>query len=147
VLRQKRRVEPSEWRSISDRPRVLVENHDPAVGMAVQILLMEEGFEVAYCSGPGETVGRCPLVHDGVCSRAAEADVIFTSLHLGDNKHREIVSGLRRHFSDTPVVVELPAPKVSQYEDLLVGCEVVTKPVTRDRLVVAIRRALGGVEA
>lgn len=142
MLRKNRRTQPGEWRSRSDKPRVLIENHDPAVGHAFQNFLMDEGFEVAYCTGPSDREGRCPLVHDGVCNRAADADVVFTSLHVDDEDHQQVVHDLRRHFPDTPLVVELPGPKMPQFAELLDGCEVVAKPATRDRLLLAIRRVL-----
>lgn len=142
MLRRNRRTEPGAWKVRSERPRVLIENHDPAVGHSLQRFLVDEGYEVAYCSGPGDREGRCPLVHDGICNRAAEAAVVFTSLHITDEDHREVVASLKRHFPDTPLVVELPAPKVAQYGALLEGCEVVAKPVTRDALLMALRRVL-----
>ena len=142
MLRRNRRAEPGAWRARSDRPRVLIETHDPAVGHAFQSFLMEQGFEVAYCTGPDERVGRCPLVHDGVCARAGEADVVFTSVQPNDEEQLEVVAGLRRHFPDTPLVVELPLPKGELVAPLPEGCEVVRKPVTRDGLLIALRRVL-----
>lgn len=135
-------AQPGEWRRQRDRPRVLIENHDPALGMAYQRILVEEGFEVSYCEGPSERGGWCPLASNGSCDRAADADVVFSGLRLSDECDREVLASLRSHFPGKPVVVEVSSQNAERYSDELEGCETIAKPVTRSRLVMAIRRAL-----
>ena len=142
MRRRSQPIQPSEWQWRSRSPRVLIENADPAIGHAVENFLLEEGFQVAYCTGPGDDLGRCPLVHDGVCPRAAAADVVLTSLPLTDTDPHEVLVRLRRHFPGTPVIVEIPAPKIHLYPDLLNGCQVIEKPMTRERVISAIRHTL-----
>jgi DNA-binding NtrC family response regulator len=135
-------LEPTEWHAVDGQRRVLIEHHDSSIGIAVGNLLAAEGYAVSHCRGPEARAGKCPLVQEGECERAEEADVIFFGLELSDVDDREVLRSLRSHFAGTPVIVELPVSRIPTYEEELEGCVVVPQPLTRDTLLQAVDRAL-----
>lgn len=142
MWRRRLEVQPSSWEAPSTGPRVLIEHHDASIGTAIANLLAAEGYQVATCSGPDEQVGTCALVTSGVCDRAAEADVVFFGLRISDELDRAVLAALRRHFQDTPVIVEMPASRVPLYQEELEGCLVLPQPATRDSVLSAVEKAL-----
>ncbi len=142
MRRRHLKLEPSDWRNGNGRPRVLIEHHDSSIGVAVGNLLAAEGYEVSNCRGPEDRSGKCPLVGVGVCERAEDADVIFYGLEVSELDDREVLKGLRAHFPDTPVIIEMPVSRIPLYEDQLEGCVIVPQPLTRDTLLKAVDRAL-----
>ena len=135
-------LEPTDWQASDGRPRVLVEHHDSSIGVAVGNLLAAEGYGVSHCRGPEARAGKCPLVADGVCERAEEADVVFFGLELSDADDREVLRSIRTHFAGTPVIVEVPVSRMSLYGGELDGCIVVPQPLTGETLLQAVDRAL-----
>lgn len=76
------RVPPS-WSksgSVHHRPRLLVEDDDPALAVSDFSLFREAGFDVALCRGPGSTAGDCPLLCGEECDLFARADVVLHGL-------------------------------------------------------------------
>lgn len=110
-----------EWpQHRSGRARVVIEEPDRAMQWALGQLLGEAGYETAFCPGPeGLHGGRCPLVDRGECALAAGADVVISSLNLSKALNRDVVSALRQHMPDAPLVVEAPEPLVERNRDLL----------------------------
>ena len=134
-------VRRSEWH-YEDRPRVLVENADSAIASATEHLLLAEGFDIATCSGPSGRRARCPLVTDGECAQAQEADVILYSLRINDPDCLDVLRTLRLAVPDTPIVVEIPQPQIATYAADLAGCHILPFPYTRDSVSAAIGAAL-----
>jgi len=129
----------SRWRN---DPRVLVEESDGAIRESVVNLLEDAGFEAVGCGGPGENHGaRCPLSGTTGCSAAADADVIFFSFRLADPENQQILRMLKRQHPNTPIVVEVPKPKVMTYQELLVGTHPVYTPLTRRTITRAVLNA------
>jgi hypothetical protein len=62
------------------RPRVLVEDDDTALAVSDFSLFAQAGFDVAYCSGPGDNPGDCPVLRGQRCRLAAGADVVLHGL-------------------------------------------------------------------
>ncbi len=129
----------SRWRS---DPRVLVEESDGAIRDAMVQVLEEAGFEAVGCGGPDDHPGsRCPLVADGECPAAQLADVILFSLRISDPVNQAVLRALKRRHPSTPIVVEVPKPKVVALNELLVGTHPVHSPLTRRSLTRAVRDA------
>lgn len=88
----------------SPRVRVLVESADPVVALSDFARFRRAGLDVAVCTGPGKNTSECPLVADGPCPLAAQAEVVFHG--LGANGV-EVLDALRRNHSRTPILVQL----------------------------------------
>jgi DNA-binding NtrC family response regulator len=142
MRRRHSELEPTEWHAPDGQPRVLIEHHDSSIGVAVGNLLTAEGYAISHCRGPEARAGKCPLVEDGVCERAEEADIVFFGLELADADDREVLRSLRTHFAGTPVIVEIPVSRIPLYEGELDGCVVVPQPLTRETLLQAVDQAL-----
>lgn len=136
-------LEPTPWRAVTDRPRVLIEHHDPTIAVAVGNLLATEGYDVSTCRGPNDRRHHeCPLAHGGDCDRAGEADVVFFGLNIADEDDRAVLLAWRDRHPELPVVVEIPASRVPLYQEELQGCVAVPRPMTRETLLDAMSRAL-----
>ena len=126
-----------------DRTRILIDNRDDGVQAAVTSFMETKGYDVSVCGGPEMLPRqRCPLVHDGFCPTAEQADVIVTSLPLDDPRNAEVLRSYRTTYPDTPIVVEIPKPQIDEHADLLEGCVVVPFPYTRATLEQAVEDAL-----
>jgi hypothetical protein len=94
---------PLRWGSLKHvrhRPHLLIESDDPALAISDFAIFRDAGFDVAFCTGPGQTPDGCPLRRGQPCDVAAGADV---ALHrLGSTS---VVAELHRHHPDLPVVV------------------------------------------
>ena len=84
------------------RPRILIEDGHPALAMSDFSLLEQAGFDVAYCSGPGDDLTACPLVRGKQCPVLAGADAVLHGLDpaLG------IAAAIRCQRPGMPVVVQ-----------------------------------------
>jgi DNA-binding response OmpR family regulator len=144
IVRQRKRVSPTDWHDRDSAPRVLIESSDGSIAAATENLLLEEGYDVSTCRGPAGQAGRCPLVTDGDCARVEEADVILFSLRLTDDRCLDVLRTLRAAVPETPIVVEIAQPKVADYAADLVGCHILPLPYTRETVGAAISAALSG---
>ena len=64
----RQRVPRRAWQSAAGaarRPRVLVEDDHPALAISDFSLFEEAGFDVAFCSGPGDEPDACPVLRGG----------------------------------------------------------------------------------
>jgi hypothetical protein len=121
------------------RPRLLIEDPDGALQVSEFRLFEEAGLDVALCHGPAPC-DPCPLVEQGNCKLAAEADVVL--IGSGMAPHRaEVAAAHQRTRPDRPVVVavrrdngEVPPP----------GCVPLTVPSSVDGQIRAVWRALDG---
>ena len=137
-------LEPSAWaESTGSRLRVLVEHHDPTIGLAIGNLLTAEGYDVSNCAGPDDRGRRrCSLTAGEGCALGSEADVIVFGLNISDEADRAILREWREGHPGIPVVVEIPTSRIPFYRDELEGCVTVPQPMTREALLVALTHAL-----
>jgi CheY-like chemotaxis protein len=101
----KQRVPRRAWYSPGGpghRPRVLVESDSEALAVSDFSIFQQAGFDVAFCSGPGDTTEACHLLRGQECPVLAAADVVLHGLDpaLG------IAAAIRRTHPDIPVVAE-----------------------------------------
>lgn len=141
MLRQRIPVTPTAWRGAEGAPRVLIEHHDPNVGVAIGNLLVAEGYAVATCLGPDER-RPCPLSRHEECREVTDADVVLFGLEVEDEVDRDVLAGLKASVPNTPIVVEIPPSRVPLYQVELEHCVAVPRPMSRDALLDAIERAL-----
>lgn len=118
------------------RPRLLIEDPDPALRIADFHRFTEAGLDVALCSGP-DHADRCQLVEHGECLLAAAADVIMMGPGIGQSTE-EIAAALHRHHPDVPVIVEVPRYGTHDVPD---GCVPLPTPISVDGQIRAIWRA------
>ena len=141
MLRQRIPVTPTTWRGSEGGTRVLIEHHDPNVGVAIGNLLAAEGYAVATCCGPTDR-HPCPLSNGADCREVDEADVVLFGLEVEDEVDRDVLAGLKASVPNTPIVVEIPPTRVALYQPELEDCVAVPRPMSRDALLDAIQRAL-----
>jgi hypothetical protein len=99
------RVPRRTWRSTgadTGRPRVLIEDDHPALAISDFSLFEEAGLDIAFCSGPGEDPGACPLLCGEPCPVLARAQAVLHGLDPGLG----IATAIRRQRPGLPVVVE-----------------------------------------
>ncbi|HIL47356.1 MAG TPA: response regulator [Acidimicrobiia bacterium] len=126
-------------------PRVLVEEDDVATRHAMVATLRAAGFDTVGCGGPDHQGERpCPLEVGEDCPAAVEADVIFFSFRLAEQRNRLILKKIRRVNQRTPIVVEIPEPQINRYQDVLNGTTLVHSPLTRQSLTKAVLDAWNG---
>jgi hypothetical protein len=100
------------------RPRLLVEDDRPALAVSDFSLFREAGLDVAYCSGPGDDPGACPLLRGQRCALVDRADVVLHGLspELG------IAAAIRRQRPELPVVVEQQRHQDGTTDPVPAGC-------------------------
>jgi hypothetical protein len=83
-------------------PRVLIEDGHEALAISDFSLFEQAGFDIAFCSGPGEDFRACPLLRGEPCPVPARADAVLHGLDpaLG------IAAAIRRRNPGLPVVVK-----------------------------------------
>lgn len=121
----------------SNRPRLLIEDPDPALRVADFQRFTEAGLDVALCSGPDQEE-RCRLVELGECPMAAAADVILMGQDLGGSRE-EIAAALHRHHPDVPVIAKVPRQGTDDVPD---GCVPLPTPMSVDGQIRAVWRAI-----
>lgn len=99
----KQRVPRRSWQSAgppAHRPRLLIEDDEPALAISDFSLFHQAGFDVAFCSGPGADEASCPLSRGGQCQVLAGADAVMHGLdpRLG------VAASIHRRFPKLPVV-------------------------------------------
>jgi hypothetical protein len=125
------------------RSRVLVEDDHPALAISDFSLLQAAGFDVAYCSGPGDTPGNCPLVRGQPCQLLAGADAVLHGLDPGLG----IAAAIRRRHPGTAVVVKQRRRADDSAEAVPRGCEPLCYGCSVNGQIDALRRALAGRRA
>ncbi len=122
--------------------RVLIEASDWAKQDSLSRLLQQAGYQTATCDGPEGTNSRCPLVAHGTCDACHHSDVVIHAFRHSDPRNREVLMNLRSRFPDTPIIVEVPAPRAERYPADFEGCSVISQPMTAESLLDAIVEAL-----
>src|SRR5487761_582782 len=139
----KQRVPRRAWRSGSGagrRPRMLVEDDHASLAISDFSLCEQAGFDVAFCSGPGDDPQACPLLHGQVCEAVAGADVVLHGLdpELG------IAAAITQRYPDLAIVVEQPRRGDGSLLPVPDGCLPLTFPCSVKGQVDALRRAVAG---
>jgi hypothetical protein len=101
----KQRVPGRAWHGPSRagrRPRILIEDSHPAMAISDFSLFEQAGFDVAYCSGPGDDLAACPLSRGQQCPVLAGADAVLHGL----DPALCIAAAARHQYPGMPVVVE-----------------------------------------
>jgi hypothetical protein len=117
----KQRVPWRAWRSggaVAHRPRVLIEDGHPALAISDFSMFEQAGFDVAYCSGPGDDPSACHLMRGQRCPLVAGADAV---LHGLDPK-LGIAAAIRRQSPGTAVVVEQELRPDGRMPPVPAGC-------------------------
>jgi hypothetical protein len=83
------------------RPRVLIEDDDPALAVSDFSRFAQAGFDVAYCSGPASAPGDCPVLQGRRCNLLAGADAVLHRLDPGWGA----AAAIRRLYPGMTVVV------------------------------------------
>ena len=119
-------------------PRLLIEDGHPALAISDFSLFRDAGFDVAFCSGPGDDPGACPLLRGRQCPLVAEADVVLHGLDpaLG------IAAAIRRQHPELPVVVEQRRPEAGSAGAVPAGCVPLGYPCSVSGQVAAVARAV-----
>ena len=121
----------------NSRPRLLIEDPDPALRVADFQRFTESGLDVALCSGPDHDES-CRLVEHGDCPLAAAADVILMGRDLAGSR-KEIAAALRRHHPEVPVIAKVPRQDTDEVPD---ECVPLPTPMSVDGQVRAVWRAV-----
>lgn len=82
----RKRVLTRWWRARGEaghRPRVLVEDDQPALAISDFSAFSRAGFDMAFCSGPGTDPSACPLLRGQDCDLLAGADAVLHGLDPG----------------------------------------------------------------
>ena len=119
-----------------------MEHPDEKLGMEIASGLRYAGYAVAICPGP-RGHARCPLTGPAGCAPAHDADLVVSSLALGDDSAREILHELRTRYPQTPLLVEVPSDADAELRALLDGCHLLSAPATADQVVLAVQRVAG----
>jgi len=119
------------------RPRLLVEDPNPALHVSEFRFFEGAGFDVALCSGPCRD-DACPLVQGGGCQLIDCADVVLMGPGMADHR-AEVAAGIHRRRPGLPVVVQIPRADAGQCP---AGCIPDTYPVSVEGQVRALWRAL-----
>ena len=134
------RLSPEPWPWVGQQ-RVLVEHPDESEGLALASILRQAGYAVAVCPGP-ERSEHCPLTGPEGCAVAHGADVVVSSLGVGRPEAMEVLHALRMRRPGTPLIVEVPAGAMPEWQDQLEGCDLIESPVVPEELVARVRAAL-----
>jgi len=137
----KQRIPRRTWSSPQPsgrHPRLLIEDGHPALAISDFSLFRDAGFDVAFCSGPGDEPGACPLLRGQRCPLVAEADVVLHGLDpaLG------IAAAIRRQHPELPVVVEQRRPEPGGASAVPAGCVPLGYPCSVSGQVDALLRAV-----
>jgi hypothetical protein len=134
---------PRAWSSphpSGRRPRLLIEDGHPALAISDFSLFRDAGFDVAFCSGPGDEPGACPLLRGQQCPLVAGADVVLHGLDPAVG----IAAAIRRQRPELPVVVEQRRPEAGSAGTVPAGCVPLGYPCSVSGQVDALLRAVTG---
>ncbi len=136
----KQRVSRRTWSApgpAGRRPRLLIEDSRPALAISDFTLFRDAGFEVAFCRGPGDDPGACPLVCGQGCALVDGADVVLHGL----NTALGVAAAIRRQRPDLPVVVEQDRERPGAADPLPAGCIPLSYPCSVNGQIDALLRA------
>jgi hypothetical protein len=137
----KQRVPRRAWYSPGGafhRPRVLVEDDRPALAVSDFSKFQEAGFDVAFCSGPGQARAACPLLRGQECELLTGADAVLHGLDGGLG----IAAAIRLRHPDLPVLAEQRRGADGNLEPVPEGCLPLAYACSVPGQVAALRQAL-----
>jgi hypothetical protein len=108
----------SPARLAGHRPRLLVEDDRPALAISDFSVFRDAGLDIAFCSGPGDDPGACPLLRGQRCPLVDRADVVLHGLSPGLG----IAAAIRRQRPELPVVVEQGRQEDGTADPVPAGC-------------------------
>ncbi len=117
----KQRVPRRTWSSperTGRRPRLLIEDARPALAISDFSLFEDAGFDVAFCRGPGDDPGACPLLNGQRCVLVDRADVVLHGL----GTPLDVAAAIRRDRPELPVVVQQPCQQAGAADQVPDGC-------------------------
>jgi hypothetical protein len=100
------------------RPRLLIEDARPALAVSDFSVFRAAGLDVAFCDGPGDDPGACPVLRGQRCPMVDRADVVLHGLSLGMG----IAEAICRQRPDLPVVVEQSRQEDGSVGPVPAGC-------------------------
>jgi DNA-binding NarL/FixJ family response regulator len=128
-----------------ERPRVLIEHHQPDAALELATAIRQAGCTVGICRGPDATADpatRCPLHRLEPCVAVEGADLVVTALDLEKEEGRQVLRGLRTRYPSTPLVVAATVGETLDLGELLEGCTVVSVDAEPEQVAAAVRGAL-----
>jgi hypothetical protein len=120
------------------RPRVLIEDDHPALAISDFSRFTQAGFDVAYCSGPGEAGQGCPVLRGQRCSLLAGADAVLHGLDRG----RGVAAAIRQQHPTATVLAEQGHAEDGPAEPLPDGWLPIARGCSVPGQIDALRRAL-----
>lgn len=137
----KQRASRSEWFSphrSGHRPRLLIEDDRPALAISDFSLFRDAGFDVAFCSGPGDDPHACPVMNGQGCPLLTVADVVLHGLDpaLG------IAAAIGRRRPRLPVVISQRSYEDGSDGEVPDGCLPLRYASSVSGQAAAVRRAL-----
>jgi hypothetical protein len=108
----------SPARLAGHRPRLLIEDDRPALAISDFSVFRDAGFDIAFCSGPGDDPGACPLLRGQRCALVDWSDVVLHGLSPGLG----IAAAIRRQRPELPVVVEQARQEDGSADPVPAGC-------------------------
>ena len=137
----KQRVPRRTWQApgrTGRHPRILIEDAHPALEISDFSLFEQAGFDVAYCSGPGDDLAACPLLRGQRCPLVDAADAVLQGLDpaLG------IAAAIRRQRPGMPVVAEQRRSADGGLQPVPDGCIPLTFPCSVKGQIDVLWRAL-----
>ena len=123
---------------------VLVEMADGAEASALWRDLRRNGHQMRWCPGPSYTQEHtCPLVTDGRCPLAADADVIVCSPDPPGGPWPAVIQAHARTHPHIPVLVSAPPAVLAHLRALPRGQRLLRYPLTGSALLGALQAAGG----
>jgi hypothetical protein len=129
----------------TERPRVLIEHHQPDAALELATAIRQAGCTVGICRGPDATADpatRCPLHRLEPCIAVEGADLVVTALDLEEEEGRQVLRGLRTRYPSTPLVVAATVGETLDLGELLEGCTVVPVDAEPEQVAAAVHGAL-----
>jgi hypothetical protein len=123
----------------SGRRRVLIESADRALAVSDFRFLVDAGFEVATCAGPGHDATSCPLLRGETCELVTQADVVVHAL----DPDLHIAAAIKRARPELPVIVQRPRVRQGEPRPVPDGCVALDMPCSVTGQLEAVRRAVG----
>jgi hypothetical protein len=139
----KQRVPRRSWQCAGPaghRPRILIEDDEPALAISDFSLFQQAGFDVAFCSGPGADPASCPLLRGEQCHALAQADAVLHGLdpRLG------VAASIHQRLPGTPVLVKQRCLADGSTQPVPAGCLPLAPECSVRGQMEALRRALAG---
>ncbi len=120
------------------RPRVLIEDDRPALAISDFSLFDQAGFDVAWCSGPGDDREACPVLNGRQCPVAEGADVVLHGLEPGLG----IAAAIGGQRPGLPVLVKERRGADGSLPEAPAGCVPVAYPCSVHGQIDALRQAV-----